>query len=301
VWDLDHWLVSVDFPQSDISDVDLIVPKDNIWGLHGGSIGVANKRFSILKDADFSFAPYEMVRYRDKKAVMRLGSFLRVNGPSIQIEVAPGKREFFPRAKVFKQISDRAPSNPVFAPVFLDRVKPIDPSDEITREFLDAGARISSLPDFSKKTPLDQLNVLAQFVARSLNWTVVAKRIEEYGLRSFNDILLAGEGVCRHNAILLAALLSEAGINARVVNHYFKDEDLGHAWVEADIEVNGKGETFVLDASVNKGFAIPMWRVKQVSAEYPKSFVAKWWASRTVGVGEVLALCVFVPQNPWQR
>ncbi len=114
-------------------------------------------------------------------------------------------------------------------------------------EFLNAAARFSSHPEFAALSQVEQVQMLSRFATTLLPYNSRGSEFERDGVRSIDQILACGFGVCRHQTQTLAAVLSETGFSIRILA---LNTIVGtrHTWLEADLGYPRR-LTFVIDPS----------------------------------------------------
>ena len=256
----DNYLVTVRPPGR--LHVTVLVPKRQVAPLTFAARKAAQEAFLPVLSQRLSFEPGERVRYRDEDGLMREGTY-----PPAGARIG----------NIFKRAGPEAAFTPFFHVPW--KGAPLGKPSGFLAQFLDGGALITSRADFAQLPSQRKLLTLVRYAKRHLPWTAAAKSAELAGLDDFDKILGAGVGVCRHNALLLAALLTEAGFRARVaVAANGKD---GHAWVEADMpERGGRTRTYLLDASVrDTDFVMPLGEVLAEAAR-PGETTRQAWLRR---------------------
>jgi hypothetical protein len=197
-----------------------------------------------------SIEPGEAVRYRGEDGVMRPATFIRLlgNNQTVEIRTAGHRTKRLPRNQVFKMLGSEKPRTPYYSFSYVGaNFEP--PREGILREFLDGAALIVSHPDFWEISPRARVDYLTRYVELLIPWTKAGRQAEAAGLKTYGDITASGIGVCRHSSTLLAVILAEAGVAARIME--FTPPGKGaHQWVEADLRLgDGSVETWVLDAA----------------------------------------------------
>jgi hypothetical protein len=227
--------------------------------------------------------PGEAVRYRGEDGVMRPATFIRLlaNSHTVEIRTAGHRTKRLPRNQVFKMLGPEKPRTPYYSFSYVGaNFEP--PCEGILREFLDGAALIVSHPDFWEISPRARVDYLTRYVELLIPWTKAGRQAEIAGLKTYGDITASGIGVCRHSSTLLAVILAEAGVTARIME--FTPPGKGaHQWVEADIHLgDGTVETWILDAAPGDGISARVLRLSsaELSASIkPESTEALYYAN----------------------
>ena len=254
-----------------------LVPRSRLAALGDSRGNGAARALRPLTSGSLAFAPGEPVRLRDEATGrVRDGRFLEhadlgKRGKKYSVEDESGARVLLPRRLVYRKPGEA----PARTPDFLVDTRrfswaAFEPRrGGMTELFLDAAARFTSEPGFLTLADRHRLMFLTDFVRAVLRPDSAAAHAEFFGLRTFDGVISAGIGVCRHLATLLAAALSEAGYKADVALYAPRDGKDGHAWVE----VAGRdGKAIVVDPMLE--LVTPLER-----AEHSFSPHAAWYVS----------------------
>ncbi len=249
------------------------VPQKNLGTLSAGNAHRLEHAFDLI-DVKLSFQIGENVRFRDASGVLKKGRIQSFSGNRARI-FSEGHSYAIDQEHIFKNV-DGSPRTikqwnaPGDTPGF-------DLHDPALQKFLNGAARLASLPAYQRLPDADKLQTLVQYVRSFIPYDTSASYAEYYGLRNFSQIVCAGGGTCRHQATLLAQILTESGIPARLTGRFLPQSagGSGHRWLEADLS----GRTFVVDASSNVQQVIPIEDAMAKAAADPKSFEAMWFAN----------------------
>lgn len=198
-----------------------------------------------------TFEPGETVRVRDEttgllQRMVLVGLFVSGNKTKkFEVRDAAGRSRLTPMRLVYKDVgvgepfTSRIPEQPRML------WAPFEPRRGGTLEnFLDGAAWLGSHPEFLAASHEQRWETLARYVGAVMRPGMEARFAERLGL-GFPELLKLGVGVCRHLATLTAAVLREAGYDARIVILTKGRE--GHAWVEVHAPAGSVGESWIID------------------------------------------------------
>lgn len=246
VADEDHYRVEVE-AAGQFAPMLVLVPKIKLLGLPAGSRKAASAAIRKLPLVAPGFEPGEKVRYRSEAGAMREAFFRSTEGDVSLVEAGTGSMVTVASQRVFKVVGDVPAATPTYEASWV--TTRLNLRDPLVMELLDAGAALTSHPDFLQSAPRERLEILTRHVQRSIPWTKAARHADLAGLGTFAKLITAGVSVCRHNSYLLGVILSEAGYVTRLVAYQPAKGD-GHAWLEADLRQRGGAlQTYIVDPS----------------------------------------------------
>ena len=256
--------------------VEVQVPRDALTPLPVGHAASFRHGLGEMKLPKLSFAPGERVRYRDERSgLMKTGVFLGMESGKYVLQDSGGEKLLIPMRLVYRWTGgEERPFTPRFR---IDRSRTLWPEFEVARGtllelFLDKAALLSSHPEFLSSGTEGRFQLLMRLVRMLVPPDLeLGESIEPAGLHTFDDILAAGVGVCRHLSTLLAAALIEAGYRVRLMTLIPRGSHLGHAW----LEVEEGGETYVLDPTY--GFIGTLARVRELALQGADTLAARWF------------------------
>jgi len=125
----------------------------------------------------------------------------------------------------------------------------------------------------------ERFETLIKFIKAKIPWTAAANFGEENGLNTYNKLICTGVGVCRHNSLVLASILSEAGYRVRPTAYFPGANREGHAWLEVDsVQADGKIITYILDPSTpDILFSKPLENAQKNALRNSESNDALWY------------------------
>jgi hypothetical protein len=234
----------------------VLVPLSNVRALGVGTFENLMTHLEKLSALRFVFKKGESVRYRGEDGLLGTGRFDGLVRARAQARVATddGRSIVVPRAAVFKAAPG---SEHPYSPDYHTYVLPmrLGVPGQALRAFLDGAARIESHPGFAALSQREKLFVLVQYVQTLVPWSSAGMNLET-NARTFDEVVCAGAGVCRHLGILLGLVLNEAGIRHSVVMVHPQSLDAagnskpGHLWTEVQFaDDDGQTKGFVLDPS----------------------------------------------------
>ena len=255
----DGYVVDTQSANNGMYGVHLVLSPRDVRSLPAGTRAKARRLVADVLAIPLSFAEGEAVRFRRPQPDGRMseGTVVRVEDKRIVVRDASGADLSVKRRAVFKSSGHVPARTPRFDGMFDANWAKLGKVRADLAAFLDGGARLTSHPDFPSLREKEKLDLLLRYVDRSVPWLKAARLAENAGLTKMEDILRAGAGTCRHKSVLLAAILAEAGIPARVVVMRPKDGSEGHAWVEADMPSARGVRTWLVDPSAGR-FALPL-------------------------------------------
>lgn len=271
VYNSEHFVIEVQAVKQGVPPSNVIVPKDRVYGLKSGTLSNFKSGVKSLLTIEFDFAVNETVRFRNKEGYIEVGSVRKIGSNKIQIQTKVGLVTIFKR-DVFKYVEGE-PHTPVYNADWI-QAEFGKPKGSL-RMFLSGAAKISSLQDYQQMLPSEKIATLMKYLKSNIEWTKGALEAENAGLGNFKKIICSGAGVCRHLAVLMSVILSEAGFSTKVVMYYEEGKN-GHAWLEVDVVNSRTNTTFVVDPT-NGHFIQPYWQVRKTAVQNPSSNEAKWY------------------------
>jgi hypothetical protein len=288
-YDSSHWVIEARLAHTSAAKnnfpwTPLIIPARDVTRLPSGTVQNLQIHLKELLDTRTQFEANEVVRFRNQEGYLELGRLERSppQGDRLQILDPQGHLIEVPSQSVFrlnsKQKGGGVPTTSIFNADWIGP-KMTAPKGSL-RLFLDGAGRLTSLSDFVNLTPYHQINSLLWYLKPLVAWRPGALCAELAGLENFEDIVTSGAGVCRHQAVLLATLLREAGYVARLVFYLPSTGEAGHAWIEVDLpDSNGSlkaTQTFVVDPSEHPAL-IAFKEAQRDAARHRGSIAARFY------------------------
>ena len=262
--------IEVEFPRvADGRTLRYRLAREYVGHLPNGRAQVLRSVLSCVPTTPTLFAPGDEVRFRDAGGLMREGRFpCRARAGEVFSKWTTGL------ANSISFDSGQLKST-------LPHSIPLGRPCKFLREYLNAAAHLSSHPEFREVSFERRLNILMQFQNIVLPYTQASDTLEVTGVQTLSEVLCAGSGMCRHNTPLIAAVMSEAGLDVRVVHRIAEPgefAELGgthyaHVWIEV---TDAEGGTFIVDPSNAKVRSVDEARAE--AGKNPHSVEGRWWA-----------------------
>jgi len=256
---------------------DAIVPNTQITPLVSGSRERALQRLKVFEDVQLSFTKGEVVRFRDAHGEMQTGKFAGKGWKTFKLDTNRG-RISLARDQIFKN----SPPSYSARPTLLGPggLVPSRPSG-ILKDALDGNARLTSLPSYQALDDVQKVKVIMEYNQKILPYVAGSSKAENgvSNLNTIDDFICAGAGVCRHKSPVLTSMLRESGFEAATMSLTHSD-GTGHVWVEVQLPVDGKLQTFVADPNTAEGsiYLKPLEEVRKLAIEDPASNEARYHA-----------------------
>lgn len=227
----------------------------------GGQDGFRSKIAPLLA-LDLNLGIGETARYRLPDGRISVGKIRATEPERVLIEVESGDRLWVRKEEVFKARTGKTESEPK-TPQYRDQLVPelagqfpgegFDSPRGAYRALLNAAAKLNS----SLLAQGASEESIAKAMVRLVNSTVKSNLYgwgaTDFGAISIEEIICIG-GVCRHKSRVVASMLSEIGLNPKIM---YADKGLveqivgqrgGHEWIEVDLSTrSGEKMTFVVD------------------------------------------------------
>ncbi|MBT4791920.1 MAG: hypothetical protein HON90_10140, partial [Halobacteriovoraceae bacterium] len=247
VFDEDQYIVSTRLSKPGSTQLNTLINKNDIKGFSGSTPEKLQQSLKPFLDIKLFFVAGERIRFRDKNGFLQSGLFYNSNNNIAKINVA-GKIQEVNINEIFKNSNTHPPKTPSYKADWI-LVKDESPTGSY-RDLLNAGAKITSTTEFHLMHDQERFETLIKFIKAKIPWTAAANFGEENGLNTYNKLICTGVGVCRHNSLVLASILSEAGYRVRPTAYFPGANREGHAWLEVDsVQADGKIITYILDPS----------------------------------------------------
>ncbi len=229
------------------------VPRTWLHPLNGKLL---SERLSIVSAVPQLFQVGKEMRFRNSEGRVEQALLLgegrsedSTTATALRLKRSDGSIEDLDSTQVFPlHFRGQLPTTPVYRGPYLPEQMPLRPSPLMQR-ILNAAARLTSHEEFIRSSERQRWALALRFTQLFLPWNTCALSAGSWGLDDFDELLGNGIGVCRHNALLLAMILQEAGIPAEVVVAFHGNG--GHAWVE----IQGSEGRWILDPSAGPGLA----------------------------------------------
>lgn len=112
-----------------------------------------------------------------------------------------------------KLIGPQVPSTLRGRPITSHRIQ-VERVQGLLAEFFDGARKLTSHPEFQHSTTIDQLSKVVHYLNQFVRHHQIAC---PYARLETQEMLCIGAAVCSHKAYLIANMLSEAGIEARIM------------------------------------------------------------------------------------
>ena len=211
---------------------------------------------AIRQNRNWNLEVSSPVIFRTREGPLRRGILISLDDLEAQIYLTDGTFVLANAEEVFPDSGGESKIIFWADPIFNLYGSKLGPN---LRAYLNGGLEIISRPEFRKLSSGEKVQVLKQYHERVFHTEPEGTHAERVVGEDLEKILAVGAGVCRHNAHLLALLLNEAGFKARVIV-WRKDlivtygilgeevpEDVGHAWLEVEIDHDGRTLPWLLD------------------------------------------------------
>jgi hypothetical protein len=273
IHDEKNYVISVKSIKDNVPATEIIVPRSSTYGLTSGTLTHFQNTVKGLLSMHVAFKYDELVRFRRSDGTIAMGTFVRVNSHYSTVKDEDGKLIYVSPQSVFRYV-DGEPFTAIYNADWIQAN--FENPSSLVRQLLDGAGKLSSLSDFAEMSNDDKIKTLMKYLKSNVSWTKGAISAETAGLDDFNEIICSGAGVCRHLAVLMATMLSEAGFSPRVVKYIEAGKD-GHAWVEVDVRLpNGHSEIIVVDPS-NGDYVANYNQVAAIAGGNKTSFEASWY------------------------
>lgn len=233
-----------------------LVDMTSVGLLPTGSNSFVQQVLAPLKNYPISVKVGEVVRFRSTKGTMKVGKVISVDGDQIQIN-SGDTQKVYPVGDVFSLLFSEHQSA-VMTPQFdfssiedyaVARMRFVPPKGAAL-EFLNAAARLQSIPEFATLSRKEQLEILIDYYRSLIASDRRANGIVLSTLDTIDDFVETGVTACRENVAIFGTLLAEAGYSVVAVTNVPGH----HIWLE--VTIPGETEPYLVDLSLFVGNAV---------------------------------------------
>lgn len=252
VYDDKHYIVRVSAIDSKLNmnlpPTDFIVPIADAVHLPKGTIKKTIESLKGFTNIALNFTQNETVRYRNLAGQIKLGVVKKINKENFELD-DNGISVSIDKEMVFKYDKNtRGVPQTVIYKTSWDLMKQEKPKG-VFLDLLNGAAKLTSHQSYLKKSIIEKLDTLRSYTDKHVFYDSAAMGdiSEQAGLNTYDKLICAGVGVCRHQSVIHATILQETGFNTRLLK-YTPPNERGHTWLEVIIpDDNGKDVVLVVD------------------------------------------------------